>query len=209
MSIKNSGSELIKRRCSPFGSGVLYFPLPNAHQYAFDFPKTILNKMASERFWDFTGATFELERNDFPIHTIIRSIQVRPLDHIYSPVLMSRMLDIELRDQKDHLTLAEVFDSLRTSIWSEVAAGTAVNSMRRSLQREHLDRLTMLVVKPAPGVPDDASALARMDLQALQGILESAESSGGLDAYSRAHFDESLARIEAALEAGIQRQLGV
>jgi hypothetical protein len=176
---------------------------------AFDFPSTVLNKLASERFWDFTGSIFEQERNDYPIHAAIRSIQVRPLDHIFSPVLMSRMLDIELRDQGDYLTLAEVFESLRSSIWSEAEAGSSVSSIRRSLQREHLDRLTKLVVNPAPGVPDDASALARMDLQELREALESSGSADNLDAYSRAHFDESLARIEAALEAGIQRQLGV
>lgn len=175
---------------------------------SFDFPSSVLNKLASERFWDFTGSTFEQERNDFPMLSIISAIQVRPLDHLYSPVLMSRMLDIELRDQAEHLTLAEVFESLRKSIWSEVEAGSSVNSMRRSLQREHLDRLMTLVVKPAPGVPDDASALARMDLQSLRIILLSAASGGGLDAYSKAHFDESLARIDAALEAGIQRQFG-
>jgi hypothetical protein len=72
--------------------------------------------------WDFSGSLFDNPRNDYPIHDIIRSIQSAPLDHVFSPVLMSRMLDIELRGG-DHLSLPEVFDAFRQAIWAEVSSG--------------------------------------------------------------------------------------
>jgi hypothetical protein len=175
---------------------------------AFTFPRSLLDKVATERFWDFSGSVFDNQRNDFPIHDVIRSIQSIPLDHVYSPVLMSRMLDIELRDGGDHLTLPEVFGSFLAAIWSEVATGDDISSLRRGLQREHLAKLVALVVSSAPGVPEDASALARSDLKRLGGEISEALAGGGLDTYTRAHLDESLAIIDAALEAGIERKLG-
>jgi hypothetical protein len=174
---------------------------------AFEIPSSLLNKLASERFYDFTFSLFDQPRNDYPIHTILRSIQALPLDHLFSPVLMSRMLDIELRGG-DHLTLAEVHQGVRESIWTEVDSSDNIDSVRRGLQRLHLEKLIGLVVKPQPGVPEDASALARADLKTLRVGIRTSLSTGGLDAYTRAHLDETLATIDAALEAGIQRQIG-
>jgi hypothetical protein len=173
---------------------------------AFSFPRSILNKVATERLWDFSGSIWENPRNDYPIHDIIASIQARPLNHVFSPVLLSRMLDIEMREG-DHLTLPEVFDAFRQAIWSEVAAGGNIDSIRRGLQRQHLEKLVGLVVTPDPGVPDDASALARADLKTLAGEIGGALGGSSLDAYTRAHLDESLAIINAALDAGIERRV--
>ena len=173
---------------------------------AFEMPSSLLDKLASERFWDFSFSLFDRPRNDYPIHEVIRSIQALPLNHLYHPLLMSRMLDIELRGG-DHLTLAEVFDGVRESIWAEVADAGDINSIRRGLQRLHLEKLVSLVVSPGAGTPEDACALARADLKALAAGVQAALGSGGLDAYTRAHLDETLATAEAALEAGIERQL--
>jgi len=173
---------------------------------AFSFPRSILNKVASERMWDFSRSIFDNPRNDYPIHDIIGSIQARPLDHVFSPVLMSRMLDIEMRGG-DHLTLPEVFGAFRQAIWSEVAGGGNIDSLRRGLQRQHLKKLVALVVSPGEGVPDDASALARADLKTLGSEIGGALGASALDAYTRAHLDESLAIINAALEAGIERKV--
>jgi hypothetical protein len=203
------------------GGRVPYEPVPAAKQRealdflarqifapnAFEIPSSLMNKLATERLNDFSFSFWERPRNDFPLHDMIHSIQRLPLDHIYSPTLMSRMLDIELRGG-DHLTLAEVFQGLRESIWTEVDGSDNIDSVRRGLQRLHLEKLIGLVVKPQPGIPEDASALARSDLKALQAGIRTNLSTGGLDAYTRAHLDETLATIDAALEAGIQRQIG-
>jgi len=104
--------------------------------------------------------------------------------------------------------MAEMFEGLRQSIWSEELAASNVNSFRRSLQRAHLDRLAQLVVNPTEGVPEDAATLARADLVALNKAIGSAVSSSSLDAYTRAHLDETRARIEAVLKASVERRLG-
>ncbi len=167
-----------------------------------------MNKLASERMWDFSGSIWETPRNDFPLHQWIWSIQAMPLNHLYSPLLIQRMLDIELRDGADVLTLPEVFGGLRSAIWAELDSGADVTSLRRGLQRMHLDQLVAMVVRPAPGTPEeDACALARADLKALRAQIGTVMGSASLDAYTRAHLDEAASVIDAALAAGIERQL--
>ena len=53
--------------------------------------------------------------------------------------------------------------------------------------------------------PEDARSLARANLVALDGNIESMLKESRLDAESRAHLDETRARIVAALDAGVER----
>ncbi|MFQ5824703.1 MAG: zinc-dependent metalloprotease [bacterium] len=178
---------------------------------AFNVSPDLLNRLAPERFWDFSGSIWQMKRIDYPIHDIILSIQTSPLTRLYDPILLGRMLDIELRYNKSEepFTMADMFEGIREAIWSELAGPTNVNSFRRALQRAHLDKLITLVVKPAKGVPEDACTLARADLVKLKSEIDRALSNGELDAYTQAHLDETHAQIEAALKAGIERQLGL
>lgn len=177
----------------------------------FNFSSDLLNKLAPERFEDFSESIWELKRIDYPIHDVILSIQTRPLDHLYDPILLSRMLDLELRYNKveEPFTMLDMFEGVREAIWSEVSGPSNINSFRRALQRAHLGKLIELVAEPAKGVPEDARTLARADLIKLKSVIDRALSSEGLDAYTKAHLDETRAQIEAALKAGIERQLGL
>jgi hypothetical protein len=174
---------------------------------SFGFPSELLNKLPPERFPDFSGSVWEMQRIDYPIHAIVASIQQAPLDTLYDGMRMSRILDIEVRDDDNPLTLAEMFGEVRGAIWSEVDRGANVNSFRRSLQRAHLDKLIGMVVEPAPGTPEDASTLARADLKAIEAAIGRSFDNASLDAYTRAHLDETAARIESALGASMLRKL--
>ena len=169
-----------------------------------------MNKLAPERFWDFTRSIWSMKRIDYPIHDVILSIQSAPLNHLYAPVRLARMLDIELRYRGDEerFNMVELFEGVREAIWTELERSSNVNSFRRALQRKHLDKLIALMVKPAKGVPEDASTLARADLIALKSAIAQSLTTPGLNSLTRAHFDETSARIDAALKAGIERQLG-
>jgi hypothetical protein len=177
---------------------------------AFDFPPELLNKLAPERFWDFEWSIWKTKRIDYPIHEVVLSIQKRVLGELYAPVRLSRLLDVELcyGERQEPFTMAEMFKGLREAVWSELSTGSNVNSFRRALQRVHLDKLMALVVSPAKGVPEDASTLARFDLVTLKAGIDRALSQASPDAYTRAHLDETAARIEAVLKAGIERQVG-
>jgi hypothetical protein len=182
-----------------------------------------LNKLAPERFYDFDLSIFYWPRMDFPIHDVVLSLQSFALDRMYHPIVLNRMLDLALHYSKDQqpFTMAEMFQQLREAIWSEVANSRNVNSFRRNLQRVHLAKLISLVVKPtgtpfftpysAPNPawtimpPEDAATFARADLVTLQKDITAALNSTTLDTPTRAHLEESLARITAALNAELQR----
>jgi hypothetical protein len=174
---------------------------------AFSISPQLLNKLTSDRFPDFANfASFE-QRQDYPIHQQILSLQAAALNRLFHPVVMSRVVDNELRVARPEaaLTLGTVFASIRDSIWAETASATVeVNSFRRALQREHLRRMIALVVREA-GAPEDARSLARHSLTLLRTRLRSA-SPKAVSVETRAHLNESIARIDEALSAQVQRQ---
>jgi hypothetical protein len=93
--------------------------------------------------------------------------------------------------------------ALSAAVWSELEQGGSVPAMRRDLQRAHLDRMIALVTDAPSGTPADARAVARMTLEGLVTDLGTALDRAALDAYTRAHLNESRARAERALAAGL------
>lgn len=119
---------------------------------------------------------------------------------------MGRIIDNELRVAKpaDTLTLGAVFASIRDSIWAETKdAGVNINSFRRSLQREHLRKMIALVVREGTA-PEDARSLARHSLTLLR-TRSKAAAPNAASVETRAHLNESIARIDEALTAHVQR----
>lgn len=184
---------------------------------AFSFPARLLNKLAVERFPDIEGTIFQIERNDPPIHALVLALQSGPLERLYHPITLNRLLDLETHygPKEPPFTMAEMFSSVRKAIWQEVEARKDVGSFRRNLQRKHLQILIPLAVQIDPASPEDARTLARADLLAIRRGIDAALGPSGrpspaaarLDEVTRAHLDETRARITAALDAGLLRQL--
>lgn len=200
-----------------------YVPVPAARQRealkflaeklwapdAFQVQGRLLNKLAMKRFWDFDFQNWLHPRVDYPLHAVVLNLQAAPLWRLYHPITLSRALDLEVKvpDANDRFTLAEMFVGIRNAIWAELDSGATINSFRRNLQREHVNHLIRLVVRPQPGTPEDAVTLARADLVELQGRIDRALGRGPMDYTSRAHLEETRARIRQALEAQVQRGL--
>ena len=210
------------------GGRLPYDPVPAAEQRAalafmnrelfgadaLRIPPRLLNKLAVERFPDIEGTFWTIDRIDLPIHTLVLALQSVAMDRLYHPIVLGRMVDIEQRyEGRDKaFTLAEMFSSVRQAVWSELDHRSNINSFRRNLQRKHLTTLVNLVVQSDPAQPEDARTLARADLiqirRGIDGALGRVERpAASLDAVTRAHLDETRARITAALEAGMERQI--
>ena len=98
----------------------------------------------------------------------------------------------------DTLSLDEFFSTVHDSIWTELKAGTTIDSHRRALQEAHLDHLIDLTLQgDAPG---DAVSLARLELAAFSGQFASA-SARMKDRTSKAHIERMRAKAAAALDA--------
>ncbi|HIG57267.1 MAG TPA: DUF5117 domain-containing protein [Candidatus Handelsmanbacteria bacterium] len=174
---------------------------------AFQWSPELLNKLGPERDLDFTWSLWDARRIDYPIHEIVLNLQYQPLHRFYNPVLLQRLLDLELRyEEDDTFTMAELFQSLRQTIWAELEAGGNINSFRRNLQRAHLKKIIGVVINMASDAPEDARSLARVDLQTIIVGSQTALAQPGLDAYTQAHLHETQAQAQAALDAGLNLQ---
>jgi hypothetical protein len=79
-----------------------------------------------------------------------------------------------------------------------------ISSHRRSLQRDHLQRLITIVLgQPGRTLYPDVHAVARLSLKDLAAAIKKtlAERGAQIDESSQAHLEDSLARAHKALEA--------
>ncbi|HPV23099.1 MAG TPA: zinc-dependent metalloprotease, partial [Casimicrobium sp.] len=114
----------------------------------------------------------------------------------------------KMADGSKALSLAELYSTLQKAIWSELDSGAPSNLMRRNLQREHVRLMAEAVARPSPRTPADARALQREFASELLVALRRAASKPGQNIETRAHLNESIALIDAALKAQIAKVLG-
>ncbi len=179
---------------------------------AYGLTPALLRHLTLDKWWDNLAAIFE--DATWPIHDRILSVQAVVLTRLMNPDTLGRVFDNERMTppEEDMITLPEILRSLETEIWSELdrPADRAsertpmISSLRRNLQREYLERLIDLSM---PGTWSQAAHkpianLALMHLRQLSARLARTLGQSGLDAYTRAHLEESKLRIEKALDAG-------
>jgi hypothetical protein len=177
---------------------------------AFDLPQEMIAAFGPQR-WNHWGTSNTYSgRIDYPFHEQITSVQTRYLAQLLNPYRLSRMLDGELRYGTTRvLPVSQLMAELTRAIWSEVWTTTpTIQSLRRDLQRDHLARMTELVLTPPDRLPGDARALARAQLRELDSqVARALQRRASMDAYTAAHLQETRDRIAQALAAGVQIQL--
>ncbi|AFY70881.1 hypothetical protein Pse7367_2625 [Thalassoporum mexicanum PCC 7367] len=189
---------------------------------AFDFSPEFLNRLAPSR-WSHWGETPSFSAYTYPIHERIKFLQTIVLADLLSADRLARLRDNELKTSPGQaLTLPELFSTLQQQIWSELSSGQleSINSIRRSLQRQHMNILISIALRPSnldsaadladavaliytAGAPEDARAIARYQLRQLKADLEGVMGRRNLDDYTRIHLSESRDRIAQALNASL------
>ncbi|MFN9992991.1 MAG: zinc-dependent metalloprotease [Phycisphaerales bacterium] len=184
---------------------------------AFGLTPALLEKMTVDRWLD-GGGRENGEENAWPIHDRIAGIQSSVMTMLLNPTTARRVFDNEFRvpSDQDALTLPELIDTITAAVWSELdkkpdssssVRQPYISSLRRNLQREHLDRMIDLAMSGGGGeASKPVSNLAISKLRALNGRLtkllgEKGDQQGNMDAYSFAHLSEAKIRIEKALDA--------
>lgn len=181
---------------------------------AFTLSPTLLNRLAPDRWNHWGGADFyspTADRLDYDLSGRALAIQTALLNGLTAPRLLARVREGESRTTEP-FRLADHFNTMTRVLWGEVGGGPATASSfkalegpttRRDLQRLYVDRLAGMVVSPAPGTPDDARALARLQLTRIDGrCARVLAADAPLGDYTRAHLLETRARIKRAIEAG-------
>ncbi len=177
----------------------------------FSFPPELYNQLAASR-WSHWG-TYEVAREDYPVHDTILMWQDRILGRLLDPLVLDRVRDNELKvaADDDAFALAELFEKLTKAVMAEVEATApgdytsrkpAINSLRRSLQRAFVTRLAGIAMRGGASNAD-AQALSADQLRSLAAGIEAllAKDDVKLDTTSRAHLVELRDRITKVLDA--------
>jgi len=179
---------------------------------AFRMSPVLLNHLAPDR-WAHWGVADNFgvwtgPRLDYNLGDKVLAIQSAVLTGLLSPSLLARLREAESRSP-EAMRMSELFDRTTRMLWGEVAGGSAAAmksldgpTTRRDLQRLYVDRLGQMVVGGTTGLPDDARALARLQLTRIDGRCSRAlAAEGPMGDYTRAHLIETRARIKRSLEA--------
>jgi hypothetical protein len=169
---------------------------------SFRFKPEFLSRVAADPFEVGVGA-----KGNFSLAERVLTVQTQVLDRLMGDATASRLLDSSLKigDAKKALSVADLYDSLQASIWSDLKGTGDIPLMRRNLQREHVKRLASTLTRPSGHTPADARALQRENARVLVTQLRAAQSRPGLSKEARAHIGDSLNTLEDALKAQMQR----
>ncbi|PSN15419.1 peptidase M43 [filamentous cyanobacterium CCT1] len=188
----------------------------------------LINRLAPDRWMDWGQDPF-VDRVDYPIYDRLLFTQAFTVSNLLDGYRLLRLRDSEFKQpSSEAFTLAELFDTLGQSIWSEVlnppAQATAISSLRQGLQRHHLNTLTSLVLRNHGsgegvtdllgfvaqeftfGAPEEARVLARYQLRQLQEAIARHLSRQGqqLDTATVAYLEDASDRIVKVLDAPLR-----
>jgi hypothetical protein len=203
----------------------------NKHVFApdaFEFSTRLINQLAPDR-WRHWGVSLTRYPLDYPIYEQVLAVQSMALSDLMLSDRLARVRDMEFKSNaEDILTVAELYESLYQSVWSEVAlpeeATPDISSLRRGLQRHHLNILSNLVLRrtlwdalsaqsftdftalvATLGAPEDARVLARYQLRQMQQDVSDTLSryNGQMPVTTQAHLEDVRDRITRVLEASL------
>jgi hypothetical protein len=173
-------------------------------------PATVLQQFGSNRWlhWGTDGTWGG--RLDFPYHEQTLAFQTAVLGQLLAPFRLARIRDGETKFGAGNVvTIPELMGAVSRAVWTETwgpGPRRNINAPRRDLQRAYLDQMTALVVRPPVRTPADARAVARQQLRDLERRLAPRPAGPALDPYTTAHLEESRARIQKALTAGLEAE---
>jgi hypothetical protein len=184
----------------------LKFVIANAFTpTALALPPDMLNRLADNKSQDWQNPMWSYGRRfDFPLGDWVAAIHNTLLIQLMNPMRLQRIVETQYKADSPY-RLSELFSGLTDAIWYGNMTPTGRSAvMQRNLQRIYLDKLVWMVVKPYPGTPHEAVALARLHLTRLQSRIDQASKQGGLGDEALAHLAESKARIDRALGAQLE-----
>jgi hypothetical protein len=176
---------------------------------SFSFSKDLLNRLAPSR-WNHWGQSPGYWGLDYPVYDLISFFQRDLLWWLLSDYRLNQLKDMATKtDPQEILPVSQLMSTLDHTVWKEILEPDPENvnlvSLRRSLQREHLDILiAMILRKTTP--PEDARSVAWYELREIKDKVNGFLGKYGnqLDLDTKAHLTESSDRITKALSAQIQ-----
>ncbi len=144
---------------------------------------------------------------DYPVQQRLLELQRAVLRQLMSDTVAARILDSEgkARSPAEAFHLDDLYPRLTRDLWTELANGSDIGPARREIQREHVNRLAELLLRPSGLSRADARGLMRSQAQQLLARLQSASRRGSLNASTQAHLRDSVETLAQALAARLVR----
>jgi Met-zincin/Domain of unknown function (DUF5117) len=135
------------------------------------------------------------------------AVQRALLNQLMGDAVAMRILDNQGAGgaRAESFQLSELYARMGRDIWSELRAGGDILAPRRELQREHLNRLAALLLRPAAGSRADARGIVRAEATDLLARIRGAETRASLSADARAHLKDCDDTLAQALSARVVR----
>mgnify|MGYP001373644520 CR=1 FL=1 len=173
---------------------------------AFSFEPDFLNKLAPERYDDFSNRLWRMSRIDFPIHNIIKSLQRSTLARMHHPRIIHRIHDnvLKVNSNEETFTIFELFDTISNDLWVELDKLNEINSFRRETQSLYIDLLTIIYFDKENIFPRDTKSISYSTLKKMKmKISESLPYYVFDDEATSAHLRAMINKIDAVLDAKI------
>ncbi|WP_236676829.1 zinc-dependent metalloprotease [Aquariibacter lacus] len=147
---------------------------------------------------------------DYPLTAAVLDLQRGVLAPVYSDALASRLLDAheKLDAGQERLGLAELYQRIGRAVWGDLDGTADLPPLRRELQRDQVNRLAGLLLRPASLSRADARSLLRQEALGLRQAVEARLARPGLGAEARAHLQDTLETLRQALDATTLRAGG-
>ena len=155
-----------------------------------------------------------LERGEFALPTDFQlpqrllDLQRAVLAWLLSDSLAARMLEAhdKLDADDDRFGLPELYRRLSDDVWVDLDAGAGRSSGRREMQRDYVNRIASVLLRPSPLARADARSPLRHEAERLAQRIERRLGKGGLDEATRLHLLDSADSLRQALSARLPRQ---
>jgi hypothetical protein len=103
------------------------------------------------------------------------------------------------------LRMPELYSRLTQAVWSELDGRGDIAPLRREVQRDHVNRIAGLLVRPGAAARADTRSVVRAQARDLLERIRVAGRRGGLSEEAKAHLADSADTLEQALSARLQR----
>ena len=144
---------------------------------------------------------------DFPVTQRLADLQRATLAVLMSDAMAVRIIDAQgKQDAKSpRFTVAELHSQIDGAVWSELTVKSDVSELRQALQREYVNRLAELLLRP--GIMSRASArtVVREQAQSLLRRLSQTQGTSPRSPALRAHWQDCVETLSQALNAKLPR----
>ena len=162
----------------------------------------------SERLDAISGLGSGSAQTDYSASEQVLGLQRALLGYLMSDMVATRLLESSEKAPAGAgraLRMSELNARLTNAVWSELDGHGDIAPQRREVQRDHINRIASMLLRPGGSSRADTRSVMRAQAKVLLGRIRGAENRPGLSVEARAHLSDSADSLAQAIDAKLQR----